>query len=189
MALPEWLTVGELAARSGVATSALRFYESLGLIEAVRTNGNQRRYPRSVLRRVAVIRAAQGVGLSLDEVGAALKALGDGQFTAHDWERVSSAWREGLDARIALLEKLRSDLLACIGCGCLSLERCHLFNRDDSAARGGPGARYLLGDTPEVARDGESLEADRGLPAIATRSEEATIDPLRPSTRSPSVSV
>jgi MerR family redox-sensitive transcriptional activator SoxR len=147
--LPEWITIGELAARSGVAPSALRYYEQLGLIAAQRTPGNQRRYARPALRRVAFIRVAQEVGLTLDDVGSALAALpSDRTPVKRDWERLSRTWRVRLDARIAELERVRDDLTGCIGCGCLSLRRCTLLNRSDRAASGGPGPRYLLGDVP-----------------------------------------
>jgi MerR family redox-sensitive transcriptional activator SoxR len=144
------LTVGELANRSGVATSALRFYESRGLISSERTAGNQRRFPRSTLRRVAFIRAAQAVGLTLEEIGAALEQLPAGRNpNKDDWERLSAAWRERLQDRIADLVLLRDELTGCIGCGCLSLETCALFNPDDRASNAGAGPRYLLGDSPE----------------------------------------
>ena len=146
-ALSQTITITELAARSGVPASALRFYESLGLIESERTSGNHRRYPRAILRRVSVIRAAQALGLSLQEISAALAALPGGRTpTPEDWEAMAAAWRDELDARIAQLQKLRDDLSGCIGCGCLSLETCGLLNRDDRAAAYGPGPRYLLGD-------------------------------------------
>lgn len=139
------LTIGELAERSGVAHSALRFYETEGLIESTRTAGNQRRYHRDVLRRVAFVRAAQRVGLSLDEIKEALASLPESRTpTASDWERLSRSWRPLLDARIAELERLRDSLDGCIGCGCLSLRACKLANPNDVAARYGPGARYLV---------------------------------------------
>ena len=145
--LPSRITIGELAERSGVATSALRFYEREGLIAADRTSGNQRRYDRSTLRRVAFIRAAQQVGLSLDEVRNALATLPTGRTpTKEDWTRLSRGWRTRLDAQIAALVRLRDDLDGCIGCGCLSLRTCTLYNRGDQAALRGPGARYLMGD-------------------------------------------
>ncbi len=138
------LTVGELAKRSGVATSALRFYESTGLISARRTEGGQRRYDRATLRRVAVIRAAQAVGLSLEEIRAALDSLPAGRTpTVADWERLSSSWRETLDERIAELERVRDRLTGCIGCGCLSLGECYLLNPGDRVAAQGAGARFL----------------------------------------------
>lgn len=143
----DWLTIGELAARSGVATSALRFYETKGLIESTRTSGNQRRYPRPALRRVSLIRAAQEVGLSLGEVAQALETLPhDKTPTKKDWERMSRAWRSRLDAQIAELEALRNDLTNCIGCGCLSLKSCAIFNPGDAIGNRGSGPRYLLGD-------------------------------------------
>ena len=147
MTLPDRLTISELSARSGVAPSALRFYESVGLIASERTAGNQRRYRRSVLRRVAVIRAAQSMGVPLRTISTALDALpGQRDPTAADWARLSRRWRSELDERIRTLERLRDQLTSCIGCGCLSLERCSLFNPQDGAGRLGEGARYLLGD-------------------------------------------
>ncbi|MPZ99523.1 MAG: redox-sensitive transcriptional activator SoxR [Dehalococcoidia bacterium] len=138
------LTVGELARRSGVAASALRFYESSGLLTSRRSEGGQRRFERATLRRVAVIRAAQAVGLSLDEIRAALDALPAGRTpTARDWERLSSGWRRKLDRRIDELERLRDNLTGCIGCGCLSLTQCSLLNPGDRIAEQGPGARIL----------------------------------------------
>ena len=149
-ALPDRITIGELAARSGVATSALRFYEERGLIAAERSSGNQRMYPRPTLRRVAFIRAAQEVGLTLDDIGQALAALpADRTPMKRDWERLSRAWRGRLDERIAELERLRDTLTGCIGCGCLSLRRCTLLNRTDHVSMNGPGARYLLGDASD----------------------------------------
>lgn len=148
--LPDLLTIGQLAMRSGVATSALRFYEARGLIRSDRNDGNHRRYARSTLRRIAFIRAAQELGLSLEDVKTALRRLPDDRTPSRrDWQALSRAWRARLDARITDLERLRDDLTDCIGCGCLSLRRCRLFNRDDSAARLGSGARYLLGDEPQ----------------------------------------
>lgn len=147
--LADRITIGELAARSGVATSALRFYEERGLIAAERTAGNQRVYSRPTLRRVAFIGAAQAVGLTLDEIAGALTTLpADRTPVKRDWERLSTAWRDRLDERIAELERLRDGLTGCIGCGCLSLRTCRLLNREDRAATKGAGARYLLGDEP-----------------------------------------
>ncbi len=147
-ALAQTITITELSARSGVPSSALRFYESLGLIESERTAGNHRRYPRAVLRRVSVIRAAQALGLSLQEIASALAALPEGRTpTPEDWEAMAAAWGKDLDSRIAQLQKLRDDLSGCIGCGCLSLDRCSLFNREDRAGANGPGPRYLMGDS------------------------------------------
>lgn len=144
------LTIGELARRSGLATSALRFYEREGLIRAERSSGRQRRYPRSTLRRVAFIRAAQEVGLSLDKIRAALTSLPDARTpNKADWARLGRTFRRDLDERLAHLTRLRDKLTACIGCGCLSLTSCGLYNRGDRAARLGAGARYILGDLPE----------------------------------------
>lgn len=144
------LTIGEVAERAGVTTSALRYYESRGLIDAERTDGGQRRYHREVLRRIAFIGVAQTVGLSLDEIEAALARLPHGRTpTKADWERVSRSWQPRLDARIAELQRLRDELTSCIGCGCLSLRACALYNPDDRAATRGAGPRYLLGDRPQ----------------------------------------
>ena len=144
------LTIGEVSERSGVAPSALRFYESLGLIRSVRSPGGHRMYPRHVLRRVAFIRIAQRMGLSLDRVAEALSILPpDRAPTKAQWASLSRSWRRELDERIALLEGLRDDLTGCIGCGCLSLQTCKLYNPGDVAATRGPSARYLLGDDPE----------------------------------------
>ncbi|CAN5502849.1 redox-sensitive transcriptional activator SoxR [soil metagenome] len=143
------LTIGEIAHRSGVATSALRFYETQGLIASVRTTGNQRRYPRSTLRRIAFVRSAQRVGLSLEEIRSALATLPANRTpTRTDWARLSAGWRQRLDAQIAELERLRDRLTSCIGCGCLSLRRCALSNPGDELAARGPGAVYLLGSIP-----------------------------------------
>ncbi|MEH0938766.1 redox-sensitive transcriptional activator SoxR [Micromonospora psammae] len=141
----EALTIGQLSARSGVAQSALRYYERLGLIRAERTGGNQRRYARTELRRVAFIRISQQVGISLDEIREALDSLPASRTpTPDDWAAVSRTWRERLDEKIRLLGKLRDDLDGCIGCGCLSLQRCHLNNPGDSLSGEGPGARLVL---------------------------------------------
>jgi MerR family redox-sensitive transcriptional activator SoxR len=141
------LTVGEVAARTGVAASALRYYEREGLIQARRTPGAQRRYQRDVLRRIAFIRIAQQVGLSLPEIRHALDALPDNRTpTKADWARLSKAWRPRLDEQIDAMVRLRDDLTSCIGCGCLSLRACALYNPDDAAAGLGSGARYLLSD-------------------------------------------
>jgi MerR family transcriptional regulator, redox-sensitive transcriptional activator SoxR len=139
------LTVGQLAARSGVAVSALHFYESKGLIQSRRTAGNQRRYPRDMLRRVAFIRLSQRVGIPLSTIRTALAELPDERTpTPDDWARLSAAWRDELDARIERLRQLRDDLTECIGCGCLSLGHCGLANPDDRLAEEGPGPRRLL---------------------------------------------
>lgn len=138
------LSVSQVAQRSGFAPSALRFYEREGLINASRTSGGQRRYQRSVLRRLAFVRAARNVGLSLEEVAAALATLPDGRTpTRADWTRLSRGWRQRLDEQIAALTKLRDGLDSCIGCGCLSLQRCAVSNPADAAATSGPGAAYL----------------------------------------------
>jgi MerR family redox-sensitive transcriptional activator SoxR len=151
LALPEQVTITELSKRSGVAASALRYYESLGLISASRTSGNQRRYRRSVLRRVAVIQVARNMGVSLEQIGAAFHGLPDRRDpTPADWERLSKRWRDELNERVAALEKLRDQLSSCIGCGCLSLERCALFNTQDRIAAKGAGPRYLMGDVAEI---------------------------------------
>jgi MerR family redox-sensitive transcriptional activator SoxR len=138
------LTPGELSERSGVAVSALHFYEREGLIESRRTSGNQRRYARHVLRRVAFIRTSQRVGLPLAEIRAALDTLPAGRTpTKKDWARLSRSWRAELDHRIAQMEKLRDTLDGCIGCGCLSLRSCSLRNEEDHLADEGSGARIL----------------------------------------------
>lgn len=141
------LSIGELSERSGLAPSALRYYEAEGLIDATRTAGGQRRFAREVLRRIAFIRVAQEVGLSLDEIRQALSTLpGSRTPTERDWQRLSSSWRPRIEARIRLLERLRDRLDSCIGCGCLSLRSCGLLNPDDEVAGHGPGPRYLLDD-------------------------------------------
>jgi MerR family redox-sensitive transcriptional activator SoxR len=143
----ELLTIGEVAERTGVATSALRFYEAEGLIESQRTDGGQRRYEREVLRRIAFIRSAQTVGLGLDDIGAALASLPSGRTpTKADWAALSRQWRPLLDEQIASLERLRDQLTECIGCGCLSLRSCALSNPGDRMAARGSGPRFLLGD-------------------------------------------
>jgi MerR family transcriptional regulator, redox-sensitive transcriptional activator SoxR len=149
MAQPALLTISELSARSGAAPSALRFYEKLGLISASRTAGNQRRYPRHMLRRVAFIRAGRELGLELKEIQASLSRLpADRAPTRKEWSRAARSWQARVDARIADLQRLSETLGSCIGCGCLSLRRCALYNPQDTAARNGPGARWLLGDEP-----------------------------------------
>ncbi len=147
MSTPD-LTIGAVSERTGVATSALRFYEAEGLLHPKRTDGGQRRYSRDVLRRISFIRIAQQVGLSLDEIRAALASLPAHRTpTEKDWTRIARTWRPRLDEQIALLERLRERLDGCIGCGCLSLRHCRLFNPDDQAAALGPGPRYVLEDT------------------------------------------
>jgi MerR family redox-sensitive transcriptional activator SoxR len=140
---PLW-TIGHLAERAGVATSAIRFYESRGLISSVRTSGNQRRYEQSTLRRVAFVRTAQRIGLSLDEIAEALATLPEGRTpTKSDWHRLSKAWRPRLDEQIRRIELLRDRLDGCIGCGCLSLRSCALNNPGDEAGTHGTGAVLL----------------------------------------------
>jgi MerR family transcriptional regulator, redox-sensitive transcriptional activator SoxR len=141
------LTIGETSQRSGVAASALRFYEERGLITSERAGSGHRRYPRPVLRRIAFIVFAQRIGLSLDEIGAELAKLPpDRAPTRRDWSRLSSRWTARIDQRIAELERLKVGLTECIGCGCLSLDRCRLANPEDRAAARGPGPRYWIGD-------------------------------------------
>ena len=154
------LSVGQVAARAGLAPSAVRWYEQQGLISATRTAGGARRFPRSVLRRLAFVRAAQNVGLSLAEIRAALDTLPQGRTpTARDWTRLSAGWAARLDEQIAALTQLRDGLSSCIGCGCLSLERCALQNPGDVAGREGPGARWLssaLRRVPPVSNSGDA---------------------------------
>jgi MerR family redox-sensitive transcriptional activator SoxR len=141
------MTIGEIARRSGVATSALRFYESEGLIQSERNESGHRRYHADVLRRVSFIRTAQLVGLSLGEIRQALSSLPDGRTpNARDWERLARSWQPVLDERIRLLTRMRDQLDSCIGCGCLSLTACGLWNPGDIAAETGDGPRYLLSD-------------------------------------------
>jgi MerR family redox-sensitive transcriptional activator SoxR len=139
------LTIGQLSARSGVSASALRFYERKGLIAPHRSDGNQRRYPATTLRRVALVQAGKAAGIPLQRIRAALDTLPtDRSPTKRDWERLSRSWRQELDLRIATLEGIRGRLTGCIGCGCLSLRRCALLNPSDEAAQRGPGAHYLV---------------------------------------------
>ena len=143
------LTIGEVARRSGVAASALRFYEERGLIGSERAGSGHRRYPRAVLRRIAFIVFAQRIGLTLDEIGSELAKLPSGRApTRRDWSRLTRGWASRIDQRIAELERLKLGLTECIGCGCLSIERCRLANPGDRAARLGPGPRYWVGDRP-----------------------------------------
>jgi MerR family redox-sensitive transcriptional activator SoxR len=138
------LTVGEVAARSGVAVSTLHFYEAKGLVSSIRSSGNQRRYPRGVLRRVSIIKVAQKAGISLSEIRAALDRLpSDRPVSAEDWRRLSEQWKSDLEARIRKLIGLRDQLNECIGCGCLSMEACPLRNPLDQLSEQGPGARLL----------------------------------------------
>jgi MerR family redox-sensitive transcriptional activator SoxR len=147
--MPDLLTIGDVSRRSGVASSALRFYEDRGLIASVRAGSGHRRYPRAVLRRIAFIAFAQRVGLTLEEIGAELDRLPpDRAPNRRDWSRLSSSWTARIDERIAELQRLKLGLTECIGCGCLSLERCRLANPGDRASRLGPGPRYWVGDRP-----------------------------------------
>jgi MerR family redox-sensitive transcriptional activator SoxR len=147
--MADLLTIGEVSRRSGVASSALRFYEERGLIASERAGSGHRRYPRPVLRRIAFIVFAQRVGLTLDEIGDELSKLPPGRVpTRRDWSRLSSKWSSRIEERIAELERLKAGLTECIGCGCLSLDRCKLANPEDRAARHGPGPRYWIGDRP-----------------------------------------
>jgi len=140
------LTIGELSARSGVAPSALRFYEQQGLIRSTRTGGNQRRYDRTELRRVSFIRIAQQIGIPLARIQSALAGLPESRTpTKQDWARLSRDWRAELDHRILMLQKLRDDLTGCIGCGCLSLQSCSLYNPGDELAAEGPGPQRFPG--------------------------------------------
>ncbi|APU14839.1 redox-sensitive transcriptional activator SoxR [Actinoalloteichus sp. GBA129-24] len=173
MMMPEWnakeLTVGQLAARSGVAVSALHFYERQGLISSRRTTGNQRRYRRDTLRRVAFIRVSQRVGIPLAAIGAALRRLPDGRTpTRSDWETLSTGWRAELDSRIGQLVRLRDDLTDCIGCGCLSLDTCVLSNPHDELADQGPGARRLECTPSEWAAGCEPEPATAGSRSTAS---------------------
>ncbi|GAB7186496.1 redox-sensitive transcriptional activator SoxR [Kitasatospora sp. Ki12] len=155
------LTIGQLADRSGLAASALRYYETLGLIHATRTSGGQRRYTRGTLRRIAFVRAAQRVGLSLDEARVALDRLPDRPAPSRaEWDRVAESWQSRIDEQIAELELLKLKLSGCIGCGCLSLSRCALYNAGDRAAEAGPGARYLLTRDPAGGPEPVSPDAD-----------------------------
>jgi MerR family redox-sensitive transcriptional activator SoxR len=145
------LSIGEVSARSGVATSALRFYERQGLIESTRTGGNQRRYDRAVLRRIAFIQAGRAAGVTLAEIERSLGGLPRSRTPSRkDWERLSNRWRDDLDARIETLQALRDRLTTCIGCGCLSIDQCDLLNPDDEAAERGAGAHFLRNDSPRA---------------------------------------
>jgi len=145
------LTIGEVATRSGVAPSALRFYERVGLIVSTRTDGNQRRYDRAVLRRIAFVQAGRAAGVTLAEIRSALDGLPTRRTPSRkDWERLSNKWRDDLDARIETLRALRDRLTTCIGCGCLSIDQCDLLNPDDEAAGQGAGAHYLTKDGPRT---------------------------------------
>ena len=143
------LPIGEVAKRSGVAASALRFYEERGLIQSERAGSGHRRYPRPVLRRIAFIVFAQKIGLTLEEIGGELEKLPpDRAPTRKDWSRLSASWSGRIDQQIAELERLKAGLTECIGCGCLSLNRCKLANPDDRVARSGPGPRFWVASAP-----------------------------------------
>ena len=145
MAEDRFITIGQLAARTGVAVSAIRYYEEKGLLQSLRTSGNQRRFLRSDIRRVSFILIAQKLGLALVEIEAQLAQLPQGRApTLSDWQQISRRMRFEIDQRINLLTRTRNQLDQCIGCGCLSLQRCQLYNRDDRAAAGGAGPRYVL---------------------------------------------
>ncbi len=147
--MEELLTIGEVSRRSGVAASALRFYDLRGLIRSTRAGSGHRRYRREVLRRIAFVVFAQRVGLTLEEIGAELAQLPTDRAPSRgDWERLTGTWSERIGERIAELERLRSGLTECIGCGCLSLDRCRLANPGDRAGAAGAGARFWLGDRP-----------------------------------------
>jgi MerR family redox-sensitive transcriptional activator SoxR len=147
--MSELLTISEVSRRSGVASSALRFYEERGLITSERAGSGHRRYPRPVLRRIAFIVFAQRIGLTLEEIGGELAKLPENRVPDRsDWAKLSSSWSARIEERIAELERLKLGLTECIGCGCLSLDRCKLSNPEDRAARRGPGPRYWIGDRP-----------------------------------------
>jgi len=151
--MTDLLTIGEVAKRSGVAASALRFYEERGLIRSERAGSGHRRYPRAVLRRVAFIVFAQRIGLNLEEIGAELSKLpSDGTPTGRDWSRLSGQWKARIEERIAELQRLQAGLTECIGCGCLSLDRCRLANPGDRAGKRGSGPRYWIGDSKREGR-------------------------------------
>jgi len=150
--MPGLLTIAEVSRRSAVAASALRFYEERGLIKSERAGSGHRRYPRAVLRRIAFIVFAQKMGLTLEEVGVQLAKLPENRVPERsDWAKLSDSWTGRIDERIAELQRLRAGLTACIGCGCLSLDRCQLANPGDRAARGGPGPRFWIAERPRRA--------------------------------------
>lgn len=162
LASGSWMAIGELARRSGVAASALRFYEAQGLIHGGRSPAGRRQYPRHVLRRVAFIRAGQRVGLTLEELRTALAALPEGRTpTKSDWERLARGWQALLDERLALLSRLREQLNNCIGCGCLSMKSCRLHNPEDQVAARGAGARKLMLGEPLAGVGGDHSPARR----------------------------
>ena len=145
-----FFTIGEAAERCDISASALRFYEQRGLIQSIRTGGNQRRYHPSMLRKISVIKAAQNLGLTLEEIENALSSLPDNRTpTKRDWERLSTKWGKQLDERIQQMQRLRTNLSSCIGCGCLSMKSCSLFNANDHIASHGNGPRYLIEGIPD----------------------------------------
>jgi MerR family redox-sensitive transcriptional activator SoxR len=151
---PALLTIGEIARRTGLAVSAVRYYEARGLVRSLRTEGNQRRFERSAIRKLSFALIAQQLGLSLGEIEAELKKLPEGRAPTHaDWEAASRALRASIEQRIAMLERTRELLSNCIGCGCLSLEKCALYNPADRAARAGAGPRFLMGNRPSEFED------------------------------------
>ncbi len=144
------LTIGQLASRTGVSVSAIRFYEARGLIAPMRNAGRQRRFLRSDIRRLSFIQIAQQIGFSIEQIGALLKSLPEGRTpNLKDWEQISRGFRRELDQRIAAMTRIRNNLDSCIGCGCLSLKKCQLYNPADRMRRHGPGPRLLLGDKPD----------------------------------------
>ncbi len=145
------LSIGQLARRTGLAVSAIRYYETQGLIHPARNSGGQRRFLRSDIRRLSFVRIAQLFGFTLPKISALMASLPEGRTpTKRDWEKISREFRTTLDAQILTLEQMRDNLDGCIGCGCLSLKKCRLYNPDDNAARLGPGPRYVMGDRPVV---------------------------------------
>jgi MerR family redox-sensitive transcriptional activator SoxR len=157
--MKEILTIGEVAERSGVATSALRFYEDRGLIRSERNASGHRQYPRAVIRRVAFIVFGQKIGLTLEEIGAELAKLPQNRVPERsNWARLSAGWSRRIDERIAELRRLQAGLTECIGCGCLSLDRCRFANPGDRAGRLGPGPRYWLGDLSRHPHDRQTEE-------------------------------
>jgi MerR family redox-sensitive transcriptional activator SoxR len=183
--LDDRLTIGDIARRAGVTPSALRFYESRGLIGSERTAGNQRRYRREMLRRIAFIRIAQRLGVELAEIERGLASLPGGRTpTKRDWEHLSTAWRSRLDERIALLSRLRDQLASCIGCGCLSLPSCPIYNPEDAASSRGPGPRYLLGDKPaDVVAGTQALTLTRSAARVGAGGPRRTVPRPGPGTR------
>ncbi|MEM7239831.1 MAG: redox-sensitive transcriptional activator SoxR [Pseudomonadota bacterium] len=153
MRSPLWLSIGQLAERTGLAVSAIRFYEEKGLVTPIRNAGGQRRFLRSDIRRLSFVMIAQRLGCAITEIAELLDGLPDGRTpTKRDWARISRAFRAMLDERIAMLERTRELLDGCIGCGCLSLQTCKLYNPEDYARHHGPGPRWLMGDVPKPPR-------------------------------------